>query len=132
MPSLYAVLADLTLVAHALFVAFVIGGQAAVLIGWRRGWRWTRGALFRYAHAAAIGIVVVKAWAGIPCVLTVLENALRERAGAVPYQETFIAHWVGRLLFYSAPPWVFTLAYSLFALLVFATWVAYPPARSPR
>jgi hypothetical protein len=132
MPTLYAGLADATLVSHALFVAFVIGGQAAVLIGWWRGWGWTRGAVFRYAHATAIGVVVIKAWLGIPCVLTVLENALRARAGAEPYRQTFIAYWLGRLLYYSAPPWVFTLAYSLFALLALAAWIAVPPGRLAR
>jgi hypothetical protein len=127
-----AVLADVTLISHALFVAFVIGGQAAILIGWSSGWGWTRTLVFRGAHAAAIGVVVVKAWLEIPCVLTELENTLRERAGAAPYQQTFIGYWLGRLVYYSAPPWVFILAYSLFALLALATWVAYPPTRSPR
>ncbi|HET8761566.1 MAG TPA: DUF2784 domain-containing protein [Nitrospiria bacterium] len=132
MPTFYAVLADVTLITHALFVAFVICGQAAVLVGWVRDWRWPRRATFRGAHLVAIGGVVLKSWLGVPCVLTVLENALRARSGAAPYQETFIAHWVGRLLFYPAPPWVFTLAYSLFALLTLATLIAYPPTRSPR
>jgi hypothetical protein len=128
-PRLASLLADITLGAHALFVAFVIGGQAGILIGWWRGWAWTRRPLFRTAHAAAIGIVAVKAWLGIPCVLTVLESWLRMRAGAAPYQQTFIGHWLGGLLFYDAPPWVFTVAYSLFAVLVLATWIAYPPRR---
>jgi hypothetical protein len=79
MPSLYAVLADVTLVTHALFVAVVIGGQAAILIGWSSGWTWTRAPIVRAAHAA----VVVKAWLGIPCALTVLENVLRGR-GSLP------------------------------------------------
>jgi hypothetical protein len=132
MPSLYAVLADVTLIAHAIFVVFVIGGQAAIIIGWRRGWGWTRRGVFRGVHLAAIGIVVVKTWLSVPCVLTVLEDALRERSGAEPYQQTFIGYWLGRLLYYSAPPWIFVLGYSLFAMLALAAFIAYPPTRSPR
>ncbi|MEW6681507.1 MAG: DUF2784 domain-containing protein [Nitrospirota bacterium] len=128
-PSDYAVLADVTLAVHAAFVAFVIGGQAAVLIGWLEGWRWTRGLAFRIAHLAAIGFVVVESWIDIPCSLTVLENALRVRAGAVAYEHGFIRDWLTRLLFYSAPWWVFTLVYTLFGGLVLTTFVVYPPRR---
>lgn len=107
----------------------MIGGQAAVLIGWLKGWRWTRGLAFRIAHLAAIGFVVVESWFDIPCSLTVLENALRVRAGAVAYEHGFIRDWLTRLLFYSAPWWVFALVYTLFGGLVLATFVVYPPRR---
>jgi hypothetical protein len=130
-PHLASLLADATLAAHALFVAFVVGGQAGILIG-RRRWAWTRGPVFRYAHAGAIGVVVVKAWWGMPCALTVLESWLRTRAGTAAYHQTFIGHWLGRLVYYEAPSWAFTLAYSLFAVLVLATWIAVPPRRRVR
>jgi hypothetical protein len=132
MPRLFLLLADVTLIAHACFVAFVVGGQAGILIGWWRGWVWTRLPAFRLAHASAIGVVAAKAWLGVPCVLTVLENSFRVRAGGAPYQQTFVGHWVGRFLFYDAPPWAFTLAYSFFAVLVLATWFAVPPRRPAR
>ena len=35
--STLTVAADLTLVAHASFVAFVVVGQALILVGWMRG-----------------------------------------------------------------------------------------------
>jgi hypothetical protein len=31
------------------------------------------------------------------------------------------------LLFYTAAPWVFTLTYSVFGLLVVVAWVVFPP-----
>jgi hypothetical protein len=34
--------------------------------------------------------------------------------------------------FYDAPAWVFTFAYSLFALAVVATWWYFPPKRNRR
>ena len=47
-------------------------------------------------------------------------------------QQGFVADWLSRLLYYDAPAWVFTLAYSLFGGLVLATWWWFPPLRSRR
>ena len=57
----------------------------------------------------AIGYVVVQSWFGAVCPLTTLEMTLRHRAGQVTYDETFIAHWVGKLVYYEAEPWVFVV-----------------------
>jgi len=46
------------------------------------------------------------------------------------YSGSFIEHWLTQLLFYEAPGWVFTLAYSVFAALVLLTWWKYPPKRN--
>jgi len=110
-------------------VVFVLAGQAAILIGWLRGWRWTRGLAFRTGHLVGIGLVVAESWFDIPCSLTVLENTLRARSGALGYEHGFMRDWLTRLLFYSAPSWVFTLAYTLFGGVVLATFIAYPPRR---
>lgn len=125
----WSLLADGVLVVHALFVGFVVVGQALVLAGLVLGWRWVRHRGFRLAHLAAIGIVVVQAWAGVLCPLTILENALRVRAGEVAYAGSFVAHWLHALIFYDAPGWVFTVAYSGFAAVVAATWYWGRPAR---
>jgi polyferredoxin len=124
---LYTLLADLTVVMHAGFVLFVVGGQLAILAGWARRWRWTRDPVFRVAHLIAIGFVVLEAWCGIVCPLTVLEKALRGLAGVPVYEGSFIGYWVHRLLFYQGPGWVFTLVHSLFGAAVVVSFVAYPP-----
>ncbi|MDP2247683.1 MAG: DUF2784 family protein [Nitrosomonadales bacterium] len=36
-------------------------------------------------------------------------------------------HWVQSALFYDAPSWLFTTAYTIFGLLVVAAWWFYPP-----
>jgi hypothetical protein len=54
---------------------------------------------------------------------------LRRQAGANGYTGGFIEHWLQRLLYYDAPGWVFTLAYSVFGLAVVATWWWFPPRR---
>jgi len=128
--QLYQWLADGVLVLHFAIVAFVVGGLAVVIVGNLAGWRWVNMLRFRLAHLAAIGFVVVEAWLGVTCPLTTLEMWLRAQARSVTYSGSFIEHWVQRLLFYDAPGWVFTLGYTLFGLLVLATWWRFPPRRS--
>jgi len=123
----YRALADAVLTLHVAIVLFVVGGLVLVLAGNRRGWRWVNGWGFRLAHLAAIGAVVSEAWLGIVCPLTTLEMWLRAQAGAPTYQGSFIEHWLQRVLYHDAAPWVFTLAYTLFGLAVAAAWWRYPP-----
>lgn len=128
----WALLADAVLVAHGLFVAFVVVGQALVLAGLWRGWPWVRDRRFRIAHLVAIGVVVLQAWLGVLCPLTILENWLRLRAGESGYAGSFVQHWLHRILFYEAEPWVFTAIYTAFGALVVATWRLAPPRTPPR
>ena len=125
-----ALLADIVVLIHALFVLFVVAGQLLILAGWLLKWNWTRNPAFRIAHLAAIGFVVAEAWLGIVCPLTTLEMELRASAGQSVHEMSFIGFWLHRLLFYTAPEWVFTLIYTLFALLVAATFIFYPPGWS--
>jgi hypothetical protein len=120
-------LADAVLVLHVGFVVFVVVGLVLVVVGNLLGWRWVNGIGFRVAHLAAIGVVVAESWLGVMCPLTTLESWLRARAGAASYAGDFIAHWLQRLLFWNAPAWVFTIAYTLFGLAVAATWWRFPP-----
>lgn len=122
-------LADLVLWLHLLWVVFILLGQAAILAGWAWGWHWTCQRWFRFTHLAAMLLVVFQSWLGIACPLTLLENHLRAEAGSDGYRRAFISDWIERLLFYSAPDWVFVLLYSLFGLLVVVTYIAYPPRR---
>ena len=122
-----ALLADAILVLHLAVVLFVVGGQALVIAGGLRGWGWVRRRSFRIAHLAVIGFVVVQTWLGQHCPLTVWEQALRRAAGQAAYGESFIEHWVSRILFYQAPWPVFVATYTLFAALVLASWRWWPP-----
>ena len=119
-------LADAVLVVHALIALFILGGLAAIWIGWGLGWKWIRLRLFRLAHLFAIGVVSTLSLLGLACPLTVLEDWLRN--GAVGTQG-FIQRWVSRLLYYDVSAWVFTLAYVVFALMVLLTWRLVPPRR---
>ncbi len=130
--GMWLALADATLVIHAAYVLFVLGGQLLILSGWVLGWRWTCRPVFRLLHLLAIAFVVLEAWFGVTCPLTRLENILRARADSATYDRSFLSYWLDRLIFYAAPDWIFTLIYTVFAALVILTWVAYPPRRGPR
>ena len=125
----YAALADLVLLLHFGLVIFVIFGLALIVAGGLSRWQWVRNGWFRAFHLLAIGVVTAQAWLGQACPLTLLENWLRGQAAQPTYDGSFITHWVGRLLYYSAPSWVFTVCYTAFALAVIAAWIAVPPRR---
>lgn len=124
---IYRLLADLVLLVHAAIVVFVVAGLILIVLGGWRGWGWVRNPWFRLAHVLAIGVVVAQSWLGRICPLTDLEMALRQRAGLATYPGGFFAHWVEVLLYYRAPGWVFTLCYTLFGLLVLASWYIVRP-----
>jgi hypothetical protein len=124
----YALLADLLVLVHLLFVCFVIGGLVAIVVGAVRRWGWVRHPVFRLCHAAAIVIVAADAVAGVLCPLTEWEYALRDRAGQIVQSDiSFMGRLVRGVLFYEAPTWAFTAAYVLFALVVIATLILVPP-----
>jgi hypothetical protein len=123
----YRIAADLVVTFHFSYIAFVVLGQTAILIGMARGWRWVKNAWFRVAHLIAIAIVAGQALLGIVCLLTTLEKYLRAQGGQETYPGAFIGHWAHKLTFYEAPPWAFTLAYALFGVAVLATFALAPP-----
>lgn len=122
--------ADAILVVHFLFVLFVVGGFALVLLGAALRWSWVRARTFRSAHLGAILLVAAESLVGVACPLTVWEDALR-RAG--PQDASFVGRWVARLLYYDFPEWLFAAAYTVFALAVVLAWWLVPPrAARPR
>jgi hypothetical protein len=127
---LWRVMADIVVAVHAAYVAIVVVGFAAILIGSAAEWRWVRNFYFRAAHLAMILLVCAEALVGTTCPLTRLENALPLRGGETGYTRDFIGYWLDRLIFYDAPSWVFTAAYLTFGMLVLSTlWLA--PVRWP-
>jgi hypothetical protein len=81
--------ADGVLVLHLAFVVFVMTGA---LLAFRVRW-------IVFAHLPAVVWAIVVEATGRFCPLTLLENALRIRAGASGYHESFIEHYVVRLLY---------------------------------
>jgi Protein of Unknown function (DUF2784) len=117
-----ALLANALLVLHVGVVVFVAGLLPLVLLGGWRGWRWVRHRGLRLLHLLVMGVVVAQAWLGRLCPLTLWEQDLRRLAGQSTHSESFIAHWLGRLLYWNLPWWVFVAAYTAFAALLILTW----------
>jgi hypothetical protein len=119
-------------VLHAGIVLFVVLGQALIMLGGWRDWAWIRSPVFRFAHLATIGVVVLQAWLGRLCPLTLWEQDLRRLAGQASHDESFIGYWINQWLYWDLPPWVFAVAYTVFAGLVLASWRWWPPQRRAR
>ena len=123
----YQQLANVVLLTHVAIVAFVVGGLPLIVAGNLRGWRWVNALSFRLAHLGAVLIVVSESLFGIVYPLTTLEMWLRAQGREPTYAGGFIEHWLQSVLYYHAPAWAFTVAYSLFGLIVVATWWYFPP-----
>ena len=121
-PTTAALLADALLVLHAGVVLFVVGLLPLVLLGGWQGWHWVRHRGLRLLHLGVMVFVAAQAWLGQLCPLTVWEQDLRRLAGQASHTESFMAHWLERLLYWDLPWWVFVTAYTAFALLVALAW----------
>jgi hypothetical protein len=128
----YRLFADIVLSLHVAVVLFVVGGLALIIVGNLKGRRWVNAPWFRVTHLGAIAVVVAEAWLRLTCPLTTLESWLRSKAGEETYSAGFIEQWLGRMLYYEAPAWVFVLGYSVFGLLVLAAWRSFPPTSRHR
>ncbi len=123
MKLLCQIAADVIVVVHFAFVAFVVSGLILILFGAVRRWNWVRNFWFRLAHLLAIVFVVGESWLNVVCPLTTWEKRLRELTGQTSYEGDFIARWVHDVLFYDFSPRTFTIAYTLFGLAVLATFL---------
>ncbi len=121
--------ADLVAAFHAAYIAFVIFGFAAILVGAAQGWRWVGNFYFRVAHLASILFVCFEVAFGETCPLTMLENTLRLEAGQMGYRSDFVGYWIDQLIYYNWPPWVFGLIYFAFGAAVIASWWLVPVRR---
>ena len=128
MATFYLLLADAIVLLHASYVAFIVLGQAAILLGAALRWKWTRNPYFRWVHLAAIAIVAIEAALGWTCPLTLWENDLRAAAGGDFEPGAFMPWLASRVLFLDLPDWAFPPLHMAFGVLVIATMLVYPPA----
>jgi hypothetical protein len=125
----YGFLADLVVAAHVAYVAYIVVGLVAILVGAALGWHWIRNPWFRWTHLLAIGLVALEAIWGINCPLTVWEGNLRVLAGQEASEGTFVGRLLDAVIFYQAPVWILNTVHVGFALLVLATLILVPPRR---
>ena len=105
---LYAMLADLVVLVHTLFVIFVVCGGLAVL-----RWRWI--SWFHLPAAVWGAAIELGGWV---CPLTYLENRFRRLGGEVGYNGTFIEHYLEPILYPAGLTPLSHVALGLLALAV--------------
>jgi len=126
---MYGFMADLVVAVHVAYVGYVVVGLFLILIGWAAGWSWVRNFWFRLTHLAAIGYVVYEEIYNIRCPLSIWEERFRQWAGQPSTGESFMGRILHSILFYDAPPIVFTIGYLSFGALVLATFLFCLPRR---
>ena len=108
----YRLLADLVMLAHFGFLAYVaLGG----FLAWWRPWSMV-------PHLAAATWGAVTATAGIPCPLTAWENALRRRGGELGLTRGFIDTYLTGIVY---PAQHLRTAQLLVATLVLVSWIGF-------
>src|SRR5262245_51193340 len=126
----YAVLADVIVALHLVYVGFVVVGELIIVVGGLCRWRWVRNPWFRIVHLLAIAVVAAEAIAHMPCPLTIWEGSLRELAGQATKTESFVGRLV-HFLFLDGdnpwPEWVYESLHIGFGVLVLATLFLVPP-----
>lgn len=85
----YNALADLVVLFHLGFIAFVVTGGLFA-------WRWPRLAWVHLPAAAWGALIELGGWI---CPLTPLENRLRQAGGATAYEGGFIDHYIVPLIY---------------------------------
>lgn len=123
--SKYLLAADVILLIHFLFVAFVVLGFIFIWIGYFTKQKFARNAKFRICHILAMGIVLCESLVGMICPLTEWENNLRVRGGQNQvYETSFIKEWIHKIMFFDFSELTFVIVYALFfALILLTFWV---------
>jgi hypothetical protein len=98
--GLYSSLAILVLFLHALFILWVVFGALV-----------TRSRpVLRWLHIASLVWGILTELLPWPCPLTVLENWLEAKAGAQPYQDGFLLHYLDQLVYPDISATILTVA----------------------
>ncbi|THB62909.1 MAG: DUF2784 domain-containing protein [Desulfovibrio sp.] len=126
-PKVYAFLADVVLLLHVSFAAYIVLGFAVIWLGKLFRWGFVTNRWFRGTHLAAMGIVVMESLAGWFCPLTTWEYDLRLLAGqGRTYEKSFMSHWAERIFYHDVSESTFTVIYVVFFLLLVATMLFIP------
>jgi len=91
----------------------VVGGLVLLAAGLVLGWRWVRRPGFRLAHCGAVLFVAARAWLGLPCPLSRLEDHLRANSAGDRHALIQYAHTAA---FRGEDPERFRFAVTLWAL----------------
>jgi len=125
-------LADVILVTHFCIALFITYSLPLIWVGRILGWRFVHNPWFRFTHLGLMAVVLMESLVGVLCPLTDWEFDLRQAAGASTTDEgqSFVAHWVTKLLFHDFDETTYTIAYALFFMAVVMTIFLVPIRRT--
>jgi hypothetical protein len=86
---IFRLLADVVVVVHLAFIAFIAVGAFLT-------WRWPR---LLWLHTPVVALAVAIVGIGFTCPLTPLEKLLRRRAGGETYDGGFIDHYLSGVVY---------------------------------
>ena len=105
---MYGFLADVVVLVHVLYIAYVLFGQVAIVLAAMLRKEWGRNPWFRGTHLLAIGVVVLESFMNWRCPLTVWEEQLRAMAGqSFNGSETFMGRVLHQTMFIEGQPEIF-------------------------
>ena len=131
----YGYLADAVVVLHFVFVAVVVVGLLATLLGAALRWRWVRNFWFRVVNLGLISVVAVETMIGVSCPLTTLEHKLRQLAGETVTEGWFLSRMLYDLLSFDVESWIVSALEIGGAVLILAVFLLVPPrwpSKQPR
>lgn len=124
--------ANVILIVHFTWAAWMVSGIVLALLGfhWPRLWEWR---VFRTAHL--IGLIATAStpfWPGGTCPLTIWEWQLRNAGTTAAEPQSFIIHWLDKLLFWNVDPIILSLISAAGALATIVIFIMRPPWRKYR
>ncbi|CAN2041212.1 DUF2784 domain-containing protein [Candidatus Magnetomoraceae bacterium gMMP-15] len=126
--SYYGIAADLIMIIHFIFAAFVVLSVPIIWIGFFLKKKFVYNPIFRLSHLLAMGIIIMQALFGVICPLTEWEMDLRLKAGGGNvYFESFMQHWIHKILFFEASDRIFQWIYGIFFILIVLSMVIIKP-----
>ena len=112
---------------HIVVIAFNVFGLIAIPLGAWRGWSFVRIFWWRALHLGALAFVAFQAVLGQACFLTIWQSDLLMRAGEPATNEPLIQRWIGQIIFWPFPLWVFAVLYVVVCIYTVVLWRLVPP-----
>ena len=117
--------ADLLMIIHFLWAAFMILGLPIGLITHSSALRWT--------HFIGMLITAAIAMTGAYCPLTIWEEILRwEGNSGLTHSDSFLAHHMSKVLYPNLEPWIIRAASVIWGVITLLAMLLVPPRAGVR
>jgi hypothetical protein len=129
-PQTLSRLADAVLLVHVGIVLFNVFGLVAIPLGFWRGWSFVRIFWWRALHLGILALVALQALFQRACLLTLWQSDLLRAAGSAASDAPLLQRWLGELIYWKLPIWVFAVLYVAVSAYTLLLWILVPPHRA--